>query len=327
MSYVKLIFMSRQITESYIMARFENLDLNLLRTFDIIHSERNLTRASRILNVSQPAISNALHRLRESLGDPLFVRERRGMMPTSFADSLAPTVHRALAMIKSELEARQDFVPAATERSFRVSMNDPADALFLHPLIKQCIVDAPQIDLLSNFISKRELGNEMAQGTLDIAIEVPIPADERLRHADLLQESFSCLVRPDHPLAGTALTMDRYLALGHIHVSARRYGLGHIDRALAEGGAERRIKARIRNLGIAADIIHNTDLAMTMPDRFAHSYGLVPLTLPFMAPPLSWRLYWPARQDSDSGNIWLRRRILDIARHYEAGATVAPPTA
>lgn len=303
------------------MARFEHLDLNLLRTFDVIYSERNLTRASRILNVSQPAVSNALQRLRASLGDQLFVRERRGMMPTSFAESFAPTVHKALASIKSELYARRDFAPATTERSFRISMNDPAEALFLHPLVKQCVRDAPHVDLLCNFISRHELGNEMAQGTLDLAIEVPVPADDRVRHVDLLQESFTCMVRPGHPLTGTILSMEDYLALGHVHVSARRYGLGHIDRVLAERGIGRRITARIRNPGIAADVIHATDLAMTMPDRFARYYNLAALSLPFTAPGLTWRLYWPARQHGDDGNIWLRERILDIARHYEK----APP--
>lgn len=300
------------------MIRFEHLDLNLLRTFDIIYSERSLTRASRILNVSQPAVSNALQRLRESLGDQLFVRERRGMTPTSFAESFAPAVHRALASIKSELNARQDFAPSTAERSFRLSMNDPAEALFLHPLIKQCVADAPQIDLLCNFISRHQLGNEMAKGMLDLAIEVPIPADDRVRHVDLLQESFNCMVRPDHPLADTALSMENYLALGHVHVSARRYGLGHVDRVLAEQDINRRIAARIRNPGIAADVIHATDLAMTMPERFAHYYGLTALPLPFGVPGLSWRLYWPARQHADGGNIWLRERILEIARNYEA---------
>ncbi|WP_313802934.1 LysR family transcriptional regulator [Sphingobium sp.] len=296
------------------MARFEHLDLNLLRVFDIIYSERSLTRAARVLNISQPAVSNALHRLRESLGDPLFVRERRGMMPTSFADGIAPTVHKALAAIKNELTAHEGFSPATTERGFRLSMNDPAEALFLHRLIVNCLAQAPRVDLQCNFISRHDIANEMARGTLDIAIEVPIAPDERVRHADLLTESFACLVRPGHPLIQTGLSMEQYLALDHVHVSARRYGLGHIDRILSERGMVRPIKARMRSPAIAADIIHNSDLTMTMPERFARYYGLATLPLPFAVPSLDWRLYWPARHHADAGNRWLREQILDIVR-------------
>src|SRR5690349_21439814 len=116
---------------------YEQLDLNLLKVFDAIYTERNLTRAARILNVSQPAVSNALQRLRESLHDPLFVRERRGVVPTPFADSLAIPVHNALQMVRSGLSSREKFVPAESQRVFRVSMNDPAEALFLPPLVEE----------------------------------------------------------------------------------------------------------------------------------------------------------------------------------------------
>lgn len=110
---------------------YERLDLNLLRVFDAIYSERNLTRAASILFISQPAVSNALQRLRELLNDPLFIREHRGVAPTPFANSLAPIVHDALQMIRSGLNSREEFHPEKSRRIFFVSMNDPAEALFL----------------------------------------------------------------------------------------------------------------------------------------------------------------------------------------------------
>lgn len=306
------------------MARFENLDLNLLRTFDVIYTERSLTRASKILNVSQPAVSNALHRLRESLGDPLFVRERRGMMPTSFADSFAPAVHRALDSIRSGLSTREEFLPECSHRSFRVSMNDPAEALFLLPLVERCAREAPHVEILCNFISRHEIANEMAVGALDLAIDVPTAlSDDRMHRADLTQESYACLLRRGHPLAEGRLSMENYLNLSHIHVSARRHGLGHIDRVLAELGLHRRIKARIRNPGVAAEIVRQTDLAMTMPERFAAYYQLAAVPLPFEVPSLAWQLYWPTRLDTDSGNLWLRQQILEIARKYTGTAPSA----
>jgi DNA-binding transcriptional LysR family regulator len=144
-----------------------------------------------------------------------------------------------------------------------------------------------------------------------------------MHRADLTQESYACLLRRGHPLAEGRLSMENYLNLSHIHVSARRHGLGHIDRVLAELGLHRRIKARIRNPGVAAEIVRQTDLAMTMPERFAAYYQLAAVPLPFEVPSLAWQLYWPTRLDTDSGNLWLRQQILEIARKYTGTAPSA----
>jgi len=295
------------------MIKFEHLDLNLLRTFDTIFSERSLTGAARVLNISQPAVSNALQRLRESLDDPLFVRERRGMVPTTFAESIAPTVHRALTSIKQELSLQDEFVPDRTARVFRLSMNDIAEALFLHDLTMRCLEIAPNVDLQCRFVSPQDIANEMARGTLDIAIDVQIAADDRLHQANLIEESYACLVRPGHPLARSAIMMEDYLGLGHVHVTARRHGSGHIDQILQADDLARHIKVRLRSPAIAAGIVHSTDLAITLPERFALYHSLAAIPLPFHVPRLNWRLYWPARQDTDSGNRWLREQIVEIA--------------
>ena len=319
--------MTDRITNAYIMTRFENLDLNLLRTFDVVYTEGSLTRAARVLNISQPAVSNALSRLRDCLGDRLFIRDRRGMVPTSFAAGLAPSIHQALEAIRSGLEAREDFDPRVSERTFRVSMNDPAEALFIRPLIEACAGEAPNVSVLCNFIGRHEIGNEMSAGSLDLAIDVPTLTDGRARHASLLQETYTCLVRPEHRLAGRSITPGEYLGLGHVHVSARRYGLGHVDRALADAGCKRRIRLRIRNPEIAADIVRRTDLAMTVPQHFAAEWGLAALELPFAIPPLDWQLYWPTRLEDDASNRWLREKLLAIAarRRAERGGELDLP--
>lgn len=317
------------------MARFETLDLNLLRAFDVIYAERNLTRSAKVLNVSQPAVSNALNRLRESLGDQLFVRGKRGMMPTPFAEHFAGAVHNALDLVRSGISANEDFQPETSERRFRISMNDPAETLFLFPLIEKCIRVAPGVDISSTFVGRYELANEMGVGALDAAVEVPIPADERVNHAPLVNESYACMVRPGHPLAGRDLRLEDYLALDHIHVSARRHGLGHVDRAMAEINLSRHIKVRIRSAALAADIVNCTNLSMSMPERFAKYYQLTCLKLPFPVPPIAWQLYWPSRLEQDAGSIWMREQILEIAAQHrrslgeaapavEAGSQMAP---
>jgi len=290
---------------------FEQLDLNLLRVFDAIYAERNLTRAALVLNVSQPAVSNALKRLREALNDALFVRERRGVVPTAYADNFAQSVHNALNLVRSELNSRERFSPERSQRTFRVSMNDPAEELFLPGLLSEIGKCAPGVTLLSSFIGRHFLTKEMALGAVDLAVDVPMESDDRIRYQDLLSETYVCACRPGHPILKRKLTLDTYLSLDHIHVSARRRGLGFIDRALADRQIARRIKLRTRNSKLAADIVAATDLAMSVPERMAASYGLAASPLPLDVPAITWRLYWPARADGDPGNKWLRQLILD----------------
>lgn len=294
----------------------ERLDLNLLRVFDVIYNERSLTRAASILHISQPAVSNALNRLRETLHDPLFIRERRGMSPTPAADSLAPAVQNALELLRSGLSSLEAFSPERAERTFRLSINDHVEAMVLPSLVLSLTKLAPNISILNNFVGRHELAREMAEGAVDIAVDVPVPADERLRHVDLIGETSACLVRPRHPVTRGKLTLARYLELGHVHVSGRRHGLGYIDKALAEYNRARLIKVRVRNPGLAAVIVKSTDYAMSVPERFAHLYELRALKLPFDVPPLAWRVYWPTRLDHDPGNTWLRNLIIEIANQY-----------
>jgi DNA-binding transcriptional LysR family regulator len=289
---------------------YEQLDLNLLRVFDAIYAERNLTRAAMVLNVSQPAVSNALKRLREALNDALFVRERRGVVPTAYADNFAQSVHNALNLVRSELNSRERFSPERSQRTFRVSMNDPAEELFLPGLLSDVGKYAPGVTLLSNFIGRHVLTKEMALGAVDLAIDVPMGSDDRIRHEDLLNETYVCACRRGHPILRRKFTLDAYLSLDHIHVSARRRGLGFIDRSLADRQLARRIKLRTRNPKLAADIVASTDLAMSVPARMAASYDLAASPLPLDVPPITWRLYWPARADGDPGNKWLRQLIL-----------------
>lgn len=306
---------------------YQNLDLNLLRAFDVIYTERNLTRASKILYISQPAVSNALQRLRDSLGDPLFIRERRGMMPTPFADSFAPAVHSALQLIRSGLGAREEFSPQLSKRMFRVSMNDPAEALFLPSLVKILIDMAPDVSVQSTFVGRHDLANEMAIGAIDVAIEVPFPVDDRLHFRELVGEYYVCVVRPEHPLLSTGMTLDDYLAMEHVHVSARRHGQGHVDRALTEQSLSRNIKVRTRNPGLAAEIVHNSNIAMTVPERFAGYYKLEAIRLPFKVPPVQWQIYWPVRLEHDPGNMWLRDTIAGLAESYKVnGVASSSPT-
>ena len=296
----------------------ERLDLNLLKVFDVIYNERNLTRAAEVLHITQPAVSNSLQRLRENLNDPLFIRERRGVVPTPFADSLAPNVQAALRLIREGLSVIDAFDPAISERTFRVSMNDPIEALFLPSMLKDMTKSAPNINILSSYVGRYELAKELASGAVDIAIDVPVPPDDRCCCTQLIEESYVCLLRQGHPATQEKLTLKRYLELKHIHVSARRHGIGYVDRALLDYGVKREIKARTRNQELAVEIVRNTDYVITVPEHFLAQYNLAVLTPQFLIPPLEWWLYWPQRLENDAANRWLRQHIIELSGRLAA---------
>lgn len=303
---------------------FHNLDLNLLRVFDVIYTERNLTRAANILHISQPAVSNALHRLREVLHDPLFVRERRGVAPTPFADSLAPSIHSALQLVRSGLSSIEDFSSATSSRTFRISLNDHVESLLLPSLVATIAREAPNINIVNSYIGRHDLPGEMALGAIDIAVDVPLASDERVEHKDICTEGYVCMVRKDHPVLGQKFDLETYLSLDHVHVSGRRHGLGHVDRVLADKALSRNIKLRTRNLELSAKIIQDSDYTMTLPARFANYYGLATIPLPFKVPDLHWRLHWPVRAEYDRGNIWLREMIAAIGQQFQHSTTPQP---
>jgi DNA-binding transcriptional LysR family regulator len=297
---------------------FENLDLNLLKVFDAVYRERNITRAAELLHMSQPTASNSLQRLRDALGDPLFIRERRGVSSTTFADNIAPDIQNALYLVRQSVNSIKDFDPSTSRRTFKVSMNDPIEALFLPGLMLEIASSAPNINIRSSYVGRHELANEMSMGNLDIGLDVFVPNDDRLNKKELLSENYVCLVRREHPLVGKPLSIDDYLAMSHLHVSARRHGLGYIDRILQEAGQEREIRLRTRSMELAANTVRHTDFGMTVPDHFARHFDLQALQLPFNVPNLPWQLYWSRHADYDAGCCWLRDVIRNIAASYQS---------
>jgi len=289
--------------------RLEQLDLNLLLVFDAVYTERNLTKVAKVLNITQPAVSNALQRLRNRLDDPLFIRGSKGVSPTVFADNMAPQIHEALQLMRRGLNKQHDFSPQDSSRTFRISMNDQAEALFLPLLIEQISTLAPGIIVESSYVSRKDLVHQLVVGAVDLAIEVPLDHTQGVSYLDLCSEDYVCMVSPQQLKLPRKFTLDDYLALKHVNISTRSSGLGYVDLALRNLGKRRKIKVRTRHANLAASIVQNSPLAMSLPARFADLYGLKAQPLPFEVPPLAWRLYWPSKAEHDKGNSWLRNVI------------------
>ena len=292
--------------------RLNQVDLNLFVVFDAIYQERNLTRAAEVLNLSQPAVSNALSRLRSSFNDRLFVRTPQGMVPTPVAENIVGRAQEALQLLNTCVQEGDVFQPEQAVKVFRFSMNDLSEALVLPPLLEHLQEQAPGISLSSYALRREEVSKDLASGVLDFAVDVPVINDPNLCHELLSTETYVCAVRQDHPLVKEALSLEQYLALGHVHISSRRRGQGHADIALNQLGYTRNIHLRVQHYLSAPRIVRHTDLACTMPTRLAKAFGLKGLSLPFEMPKLEWHLYWHKSSDGDQANRWLRESLLSL---------------
>lgn len=291
--------------------RLSKVDLNLFVVFDVIYTERNITRAAEVLCLTQSTISNSLARLRKVFNDELFVRTPQGMAPTPLAVNIIGRVREALQLFTTSVREGDQFDPFRSDRVFRFSMNDLAESLLLPGLMEQVGQGAPRMVLESYYRRRRELALALASGELDLAIEAPLLADPNLCHQPLLTEPYVCLVRPGHPLVRDSLGLEQYLQLGHIHISSRRKGPGHVDLALHSLGHARQIRLRVQHYQMAAQLVARSDLALTVPRRLARQLALQVLALPFAVAPLEWHLFWHKSADGDQGNCWLRQRVLD----------------
>lgn len=294
--------------------RLQNVDLNLFMVFDAIYTERNLTRAAERLSITQPAVSNALSRLRGSLDDPLFVRAPREMMPTPVAENMIGLVREALHLLNTSVQLGDRFDPAIAAHSFSISMHDVNELTVLPMLLAALQKQAPGVSLASYPVPRSDMVKDLASGHLDLAIDVPVVNHPDLRHCPLMAAPYVCLVRHDHPEVGRSLTLEQYLALSHVHVSSRRQGVGHVDAVLSGLGRPRRIQMRTKHHLVALKLVEETDLALTIPLSLAKNSDLKVLELPFEVAAVEWHLYWHRSADQDKAHHWLRELILKLMK-------------
>lgn len=289
--------------------RLSQVDLNLFVVFDAIYAKRNLTRAAEVLCITQPAVSNALARLRKTLDDPLFVSTPRGMVPTPVAENIYSRVSEALLLLNGSVQESDVFDPAQAKKVFRLSMNDLSESLLLSRLTETLEREAPGIQIESYFTARQDLAKELESGAIDLAIDAPLVVDPQLRHSRLIDVKYVCMLRKDHPWQGEKMSMRDYLKLGHIHISSRRTGLGVVDTELHRLGLKRHIQMRVQHYMVAPQIAMRSDLALTGPDHLLNDYDARLLELPFDLPTMGWHMYWHRSSDKDQSNRWLRELI------------------
>lgn len=294
------------------------IDLNLFVVLDAIYSEGNITRAAKALHLTQPALSHALARLRELLNDPLFVRQGKLMVPTPLVRGLIGPVRQALQTLDVSVNNSRSFDPASTRRTFTLGFRDVLEATTLPPLISRLQESAPNIDLASVRVDRRDLEAELAAGSLDLAVDVLLPLSGSIRSMRVSRDALVVVVRAGHPEVGERLNLDTYLAQSHVLVSSRRKGPGLEDMELARIGRQRHVGLRCQHYFAACGVVSETDLLLTMPGQYAYVANRdLPnriFPLPLDMPPLDVYLYWHENADSDPANRWLRELLLTLLR-------------
>ncbi|MBB2487177.1 LysR family transcriptional regulator [Mitsuaria sp. WAJ17] len=301
---------------------FRNLDLNLLRVFDAVMAERNLTRAAERLAMTQPAVSHALKRLREALGEELFVRQAFGMKPTSRAEGLWPEVRQALDRLRAVLDPRE-YLPASEDATFQIAMADATAALVLPPLVADLEAQQARARVHVLPLTTRDPRSLLEQGEADFALGYFPQAVAALqgqgqlaaiRQHRLYESQYVCVMRRDHPLAQASLDLETYCAAHHLLVSFSGRPHGFVDESLAALGRSRRIVLTVNQFFTAGRVVAQSDLLTVLPARFVSATGykrdLIERPLPFALAPVHVDMLWHMRNEDRPPQRWLRERLL-----------------
>ena len=295
-----------------------SIDLNLLAVFDAIYTERSLTRAARKVPLSQPAMSNALRRLRESLEDPLFTRTAQGMIPTPRARALAEPVRQALDLIQNGLRRDAEFDFGSSHRKFTVAAEDYGEAVIMPRLMDWITHVAPYIRLEIRPEPGSSLGPQLKDGLVDIALDYFALKGNEFEVQAVIDETLVTMSRRDHPLIGDTLGLDQFASIPHLALTPRTRTTPVVDRALAGVGLKRRIAAQAPHFLSMPLIVQNTNLLCTLPKRMAHVYAdvfrLKVLKTPVDLPAFPIYLMWHRSMNDDPGHQWLRTAIIELCQ-------------
>lgn len=289
------------------------VDLNLFVVFDTIYAQQSLSRAAEVLHVTQPAISNSLARLRALFDDPLFVRSPGGVSPTPLARQMIDPVRASLGTLNDCINDRMIFEPALAQQTFRINATEQAEVTLLPRLLARLRKLAPGIKLEVVFLKRQEVPLALARGELELSLDAPLLNHPELFSTPLLSGAYVCAFRQGHPLERKRLTINRYLAAEHVHVSSRIKGSGHIDLALRAIGHKRIITLRLQHYSALKQVLEASDLIASAPADLSKHWGLVTRKLPFATPAMDLHMFWHRSADHDPATSWLRQVIAALA--------------
>lgn len=293
-----------------------SMDLNLLLVFDSVYAERSISKAAGRLNLSQPAVSNAMGRLRDAVGDQLFFREGNSMMPTTRAKMLRDPVRQALEMIERGLRSDQAFDFAHSSRRFVIAVGDYGESVIIPRIIDWITEAAPGIHIHVRPEPSASLKQELREGTVDLALDYFALAEADFHSTCVMTDSLVSMSRIGHPQIGEQLSLETFLALSHVVIEPRIKTSPMIDLALAKRGLKRRIALTVPHFLSMPALVQSSNLICTLPRRMAYLYSdhfrLKTYQVPLKTPDFPAYLIWHASLATDPGHVWLRNHLIAL---------------
>lgn len=300
-----------------------SVDLNLLTVFDAVMEKGKLSEAAEMLGMTQPAVSNAVARLRLTFKDELFIRSRYGMVPTAKAKELLQPIRQALSIIQDTLDPSNEFDPNLSARTYKLAIGDYGELVLLPILLgifsqykgKLKIETYPEMDKTSF--------EQVRQGQLDFYFDYKTPQDEQLDYCHVADEEVVVIARKQHPKIGNTLSQQQYLKAQHVIIKYQHHQLTMLEDFLRSSKPiARDVVAEVCQYIALPGLVSNTDYLATVPRRMAEYYGQIYpikiLPLPFKTPKTKAYMIWHKSMNQDKSHQWLKDQILTLALNSKA---------
>ena len=306
----------------------KRLDLNLLPIALALYDELNVSRAARQLGMSQPAVSKALRRLRETFDDPLFVRGAGGIVPTPRAHALVRAARPHVGHLRDDLLKGESFDPSTSTRPIVLGLSDIAEMAFLPSILDHFRVHAPRCRVSTVTAPDEQLADALAKGEVDVAAGYfPALAQRNFRQRRLSKHGFACLLRAGHRLWKSRLTLTAYLEADHIAIRREGHSQDILERFIERRRMRRKIAMDTSNVLSVPFIVMDTDLVATLPyavvTRFASITPKVAAALPPFELTYDLKLHWHRRFDNEPRSTWLREQLAAVFKDHR---WLEPPT-
>jgi DNA-binding transcriptional LysR family regulator len=300
------------------LASENKLDLNLLSVVVTLLDSGSVTQAAVRLGVSQPTVSAALGKLRAHFDDPLFVRSADGMSPTPRGAEVASAARELLRQIDEKLRPEARFEPSRRHRPFTFAMSDVGEIVFLPRIVKAIAAASPDTPVRTISTRPAHLAQALEDGDVDLAVGYfPDLKKGHFFQQRLFMHHFVCLLRADHPIQGSALTMGDFLKLQHVVVQSEGRSQEIFESHLEAQGLERRVAVYTPHFLSIRRLIAQSDMVATVPHALGIEYGKAAFGLksmepPFASPRIELRQHWHRKVHKDARNIWIRKLVSDL---------------
>lgn len=296
-------------------------DLNLLMIFDAIMTEGAITRAADRLAMTQPAVSNALSRMRTAWNDELFVKDGRGIQPTAYARNLWSQIQGPMSALEDAVNPTH-FDPATAKRTFRIAATDVLISMIWGPLRQLIEQEAPGINIYAMPNASQECEKILKDAEAELAFSKYFQPDAVIRSEHVIEPRYVVVMRPNHPLAKETLSLEDFVAADHLLVSITGEVTGPTDHALQNMGLSRRVAMSVNQFHNVPPLLKQSDLICVAPslaiEQEVFRGELAVFESPVEIPSTPISLLWHKRQDHDQGLIWLRQHVLRLIREQVA---------